>query len=233
MCIEPLLETIRANPLINGFHFNETEVKVSAYADDLLLVTDGEPTSLRESVNCMNEFYSISGLKLNDQKTRPMWIGKNSGRGARICPDIKLGWGDGPAEYLGVLLSPNEPNIAELNYDRKIAALRNKLAPWGSKGLTPYGKVHILKAEALSQLTYLMSVFACPTDKQIKVINRIMYKFIWGTTEKIKRSTLRNVLKKGGLKVPDVGVQSASLKIAWVKKFIDGSCKSKWKAVVK
>ena len=199
MCIEPLLERIRSCRLIKGFSFGDTEIKVSAYADDLLLITDGEPTSLRESIKCMNEFYIASGLKLNDKKTRPMWIGPNSGVERRICPEIELGWRDGPAEYLGVLLNQNERDVAELNYARKINALKGKLAPWGSKGLTPYGKVHILKTEALSQLTYLMSVLSRPSVKQLSEINRIIFKFIWETTDKIKRKTLMNDMKKGGL----------------------------------
>ena len=94
--------------------------------------------------------------------------------------------------------------------------------------------IHILvKTEALSQLTYLMSVLPRPSNEQITEIDRIMFKFIWGTVDKIKRKTLRNVLKKSGLMVPDVSIQSASLKITWVKKFIDDCCNSKWKAVVK
>ena len=233
MCMEPLLEKIRCNPLINGLHFGDTEIKVSAYADDLLLIMDGKSASLREAVKCMNEFHQVSGLKLNDQKTRPMWIGSCPDGQNRICPELELGWKNGPAEYLGVLLSPNEINIAEINYARKIAALRSKLAPWGSKGLTAYGKVHILKSEALSQLTYLMSVLAQPSEEQIKEINKIMFKFVWGTTEKVKRRTLQNILRRGGLKMPDVALHSNSLKIAWVKKFIDGACSSKWKVVVK
>ena len=86
----------------------------------------------------MNEFYKTSGIIVNDKKTRHMWIGTNSNELNPICTEIDLGWKTGPAEYLCVFLIPCESSIAELNYDRKIAALRSKLAFWGSKGLTRY-----------------------------------------------------------------------------------------------
>ena len=92
VCIEPLLEKIRSNPLINGFHFNDVEVKVSAYADDLLLITDGEASSLREAIQCISDFHESSGLSLNDRKTRPRWVGPNSDTREPICPKIGLGW---------------------------------------------------------------------------------------------------------------------------------------------
>ena len=40
-----------------------------------------------------------------------------------------------------------------------------------------------------------------------------MFKFIWGNTEKIKRTTMKNVKNGGGLQVLDVASQANSLKI--------------------
>ena len=59
-----------------------------------------------------------------------------------------------------------------------------------------------------------------------------MFNFIWGKTERIRRSTMKNLKKDGGLQVPDVSSQADSLKISWVKKFLDPRCTSPWKDLV-
>ena len=67
----------------------------------------------------------------------------------------------------------------------------------------------------------LMSVLPQPSAQHIKQIENIMFKFIWGNTEKIKRTPRKNVKNDGGLQVPDVASQANSLKVNWVKIFLD------------
>ena len=69
LCIEPLAEKIRRNTMIRGLTFRNTEVKLSAYADDFALILDGSENSLKEGLTCCEEFRAISGLQLNEQKT--------------------------------------------------------------------------------------------------------------------------------------------------------------------
>lgn len=209
------------------------ELKVSAYADDTLVVMDGQGESLREAFRMLTEFRGVSGLKLNAQKTRAVWIGSNRHKLAGICPDLGLAWEFGSVDYLGLKIDVKSEAMAEVNYAAKISRLSKKLNPWLSRGLTPYGKVHVLKSEALSQLIYLMSVFEKPSPQQIKTIESIMFRFLWGKTEKVKRSTIKNSLKQGGLQVPDISVQADSLKITWVRKVLDPNYFSKWKAIMR
>ena len=62
--------------MISGLTFRHAEVKLSAYADDFAFILDGSGRSLRESLKCCEKFRAISGLQLNEQKTKAMWIGK-------------------------------------------------------------------------------------------------------------------------------------------------------------
>ena len=47
---------------------------------------------------------------------------------------------------------PSDPavNIGEFNYAAKIDKLKARLALWSTRYLTPYGRVHLVKTEALS-----------------------------------------------------------------------------------
>ena len=65
--------------------------------------------------------------------------------------------------------------------------------------MTAYGRVHIIKSEAMSQLIYLMSVLPKPSVMQLKEIETAIFKFIWGKgRDKIKRSVLTLAPAGGG-----------------------------------
>ena len=102
-------------------------------------------------------------------------------------------------------------DTVELNYSTKIDRLKKRPNPWLSYELTPFEKVYVLKSEALSQLVYLMSVLPMPSVQHTIQLETIMFKFIWGNTEKIKRSTMKNLKSEGGLQEPDIVSQANSL----------------------
>ena len=54
---------IRKNKTIKGIIINEKEYKMS-YADDTQLLPDSSESTLNETLNVLNTFYQMSGLKL-------------------------------------------------------------------------------------------------------------------------------------------------------------------------
>jgi len=59
--IEPLLRRIKQCIHINGPKIKKQEVKLSAYADDVTLIT-ADPESVQNAMTIMEEFKNISGL---------------------------------------------------------------------------------------------------------------------------------------------------------------------------
>ena len=235
LCLEPLLTEIRAAQNIAGVRIGNFNIKVTAYADDVTVVLDGSETSLENCVALFEDFKIISGLQLNRHKTRPFWIGKNADTERPICSHLDLFWETTPLEVLGIKI-PNDPNIdiGNINYEKKINHLKTRLALWSYRYLTPYGRVHLVKTEALSQLTYLMTVLPKPSPVLIKSIETIIFNFIWGNKkDKIKRATLKSKYKHGGLQVPDIDCRADSLKLTWIKKYVDNDLNTSWKNVVK
>ena len=231
---EPLAEMIRQNRKISGLTFNHTEIKISSYADDTIMMLDGSPQSLRECMKCVNIFQEASGLHLNRNKTQAVWIGARSSRKDTICPEIDIQWTTGPLEYLGIKLNATGNDLAQLNYPDKINKVKQRLNIWHAQDLTGYGKTHLLRTEALSQLVYTMTVIEKPTLRDLKEINTLLFKFIWNNKrDTVKRSILKSRHSIGGLKVPDPSIQADSLKAIWIKKSLDDRCNAKWKAVMK
>ena len=75
LCAEILSIRIRQNKHIKGILIGKNEIKISQFADDTSLFLDGSEQSLGASVNELNTFASISGLRMNFSKTNVIWIG--------------------------------------------------------------------------------------------------------------------------------------------------------------
>lgn len=235
LCFEPLLNRIRRCEEIRGLTIGDTVIKTTSYADDVTLILDGSDESLKACLNVFEEFKKVSGLGLNHEKTKALWVGKESRWKYRICPEYKIQWPDSSIEILGIKIS-NDPTVDlnKINYESKYENMLSRLTPWNSRGLTPFGRIHLVKSELLSQLIYLMSVLPAPGKDFAQKVETDIFRFVWGgKRDRIKRATLKAKYKEGGLKVPDILARSHSLKIAWVKKYMDEQNRAKWKAVMK
>ena len=63
---------------------NNTEIKLSQYADDTTLILNGNQDSLTAALDTIENFGNSSGLKLNDKKTEALWIGSMVGKKEKL-----------------------------------------------------------------------------------------------------------------------------------------------------
>ena len=61
---------VRKNNEIKGISINGKEYKLSHYADDTQLILDDTEKSLKAALNFLKQFYIMSGLEINVEKTR-------------------------------------------------------------------------------------------------------------------------------------------------------------------
>ena len=57
---------------------NDTEFKISQFADDTSVFLDGSDESLNNTLEELDKFAKISGLKINYDKTQLVWIGSKN-----------------------------------------------------------------------------------------------------------------------------------------------------------
>ena len=60
---------IRNNNDIRGIIIDNEEYKISQYADDTQIFLNGSENALRETLDVLQFFYELSGLKINVEKT--------------------------------------------------------------------------------------------------------------------------------------------------------------------
>ena len=107
---------LRQTTEINGINLFGNEVKISQFADDTnLFCTD--IISVENSLNIVNNFGVISGLKLNVKKTKAIWLGKWSKN--KTTP-LQLQWVNKPVKILGLYFSYDDNKNKHFNFDFKV-----------------------------------------------------------------------------------------------------------------
>ena len=99
------------------------------------------------SLKLLDDFYEVSGLKLNDKKTEALWIGVKSGKDGISIPGRNLSWPKYKVKALGVWFSIDPEATATLNYNEKLDRVRNVLSCWKYRRLTLIGKMTVLKSQ--------------------------------------------------------------------------------------
>lgn len=154
---EILVETLRINKSIKGITINEQEVKISQYANETTLVLDGSPASLTTSLQILDLFSDVSGLRLNSKETEALWIVANTGKETHLGPHKEFKWIKDKVKALGLWLFTNPETTIEANYNAKITKIRNSLSCRELRLLTLLGKITVLKSLIASQMVYLLS----------------------------------------------------------------------------
>ena len=86
---------------IKGIFIANKEYKLFQYGDDTGIILDGIESSLRHSLNLLDQFSKFSGLLPNlEKKTQCIWIGSLKGSKNRLCMDKNLEWTNSPFSVL-------------------------------------------------------------------------------------------------------------------------------------
>ena len=119
ICVEILATVIRAKKNIKGIRVGNQDCKISQYADDSTLISDGSRQSLHNIFSVLDTFASVSGLKVNYEKTEAIWIGALKDSTNTMFPEKKIKWSIDKVKALGVWFSAKNKNINSINYREK------------------------------------------------------------------------------------------------------------------
>ena len=108
---------IRQSDTIKGVSLCGNEIKISQFADDTNLICADIPL-VENALPILVDFGKISGLSLNKEKTKAMWLGRSAKN-----KDKPLGfkWVSCPTRCLEVHLSYDKKGYDYQNFDLKTA----------------------------------------------------------------------------------------------------------------
>ena len=84
---------IEVNVAIKGIIIDSIEIKITQFANDTTLVLDGSQSSLKAALSTLEIFGSYSGLKMNTNKTKIIWIVRKKYSKGTLQVSVNLDWG--------------------------------------------------------------------------------------------------------------------------------------------
>jgi len=162
LAVEMVALKVRQDQLCRGIELlNGENAKISQFADDSTLILE-DTRSLRNAMSIVNSFGVLFGLRLNQKKTKALWIGTSSKNKTKPlefeCPKDSNFFSNFP-KFLGTFLSHDEAGN-DNNFYIKIRKMEAKLSIWLSHDLTLFGRIAI--SLGLSQLIYTASMLSVP-----------------------------------------------------------------------
>ena len=115
LVVEVLSCLIVQSPEICGITIGDTTFKLTQFADDTLILY-GTTKSLQSAMNILEIFGKLSGLKMNCEKSKLIWIGSEEASQRILNVSHKLHWGDTQFSLLGIQFSCDLTNLPNQNF---------------------------------------------------------------------------------------------------------------------
>ena len=233
LAIEVLALRIRQGRDIKGIRVGEIEKKISLFADDATIFTEGDNTSFTNIFNLLGTFGRVSGCKMNLSKTQAIWIGSKRDSTDKPFENQGIQWNPNVFTCLGINIAVDLQLLFQLNFTPRLDKLGRLVQIWSSRKLTLIGKVTVIKTFLLPQFLYLFSVLPVHIPKAFyKKIESTLYKFLWSNKkDKVKRDSMIGDYPGGGLNMVHIESFGIAQQIFWVQKLLDNRYESIWKSI--
>ena len=86
---------------------------------------------------------------------------------------------------LGIYFGYNKAECYERNWTNTVKHMEKLFESWKNRKLTIFGKCEIIITLAVLKLIYVASVLSLLNDTLIKDVNRLIYKFLWNSRDRI------------------------------------------------
>ena len=102
--LEVLATAIREEKEIKGIQTGKEEVKLSLFADDMILYIENPKDTIRKLLELISEFSNVAGYKINTQKSLASLYTNNEKSGKEIKESILFTTATKRIKYIGINL---------------------------------------------------------------------------------------------------------------------------------
>ena len=143
---------IRAEKEIKGIQIGKEEVKLSPFADDMILYMENPKDSTRKLLELINEYSKVAGYKINTQKSLAFLYTNNENVETEIKETIAIA--TKRINYLGIYLPKETKDLYIENYKTLVKEIKEDTNRWRNIPCSWIRRINIVKMSILPKAIY-------------------------------------------------------------------------------
>ena len=155
--LDVIATAIREEKEIKGIQIGKEEVKLSLFADDMILYIENPKNATRKLLELINEFGKAAGYKINAQKSLAFLYTNNERSEREIKETIPFTVTIKRIKYLGINLPKEAKDLYSENYKTLMKEIKDNINGWRDIPCSWIGRINIVKMTILLKAIYRFS----------------------------------------------------------------------------
>lgn len=206
LAIEPLAIALRNSDDFSGISVGGRTLKLSMFADDMLLFISDPIISLQSIISTLDQFSAFSGFRVNHAKSNLLPLASDSSFFTTHPALTKFEICTAPLKYLGVYIPQYINMLYKANLTPVIQKVSRTLSDWLRLPLSISGRIAVIKSVLFPKVSYVLQMLPLLLSKgDLGALRSTFTNFIWGGKRpRVAYSKFILPRDKGGYGLPDV-----------------------------
>uniref|UniRef100_A0A8D2AJS4 RNA-directed DNA polymerase n=1 Tax=Sciurus vulgaris TaxID=55149 RepID=A0A8D2AJS4_SCIVU len=207
--LETLARAIRQTKEIKGIRIGKEELKLSLFADDMIIYLEEPGNSTRKLLELISEFSKVAGYKINGHKSNAFLYISDESSEREVRKTTPFTVASKKIKYLGINLTKEVKDFYNENYRTLKKEIKENLRRWKDLPCSWIGRINIVKMAILPKVLYRFN--AIPIKIPMTYLTEIEQK------PRIAKAILSRKSEAGGITIPDLQLYYEAIvtQMAW------------------